>query len=100
MPVDGELPTVGTLHATSVQQEVNIKMLLYDVLYRFYEAALQKLSLTNAKRDNYIFITTEKINREVQEYARSLYSNTGGIEFAIFDCISFIRHFFHLFHRL
>jgi DNA adenine methylase len=50
--------------------------------------------------DNYIFITTEKINREVQEYAHSLYLNTGGIEFVILDCISFIRYFLHLFYRL
>ncbi|MEM1169472.1 MAG: hypothetical protein AAGJ08_10460 [Cyanobacteria bacterium P01_H01_bin.35] len=61
---------------------------------------MQKLSLANKKIDNYIFITTEKIDREVQEYTRSLYLNTGGIEFAILDCISFIRHFIHLFHRL
>ncbi len=64
------------------------------------DIALQKLSLTNKKIDNYIFITTEKINSQVQEYARSLYLNTGGIEFTILDCISFTRHFIHLFYRL
>jgi hypothetical protein len=36
----------------------------------------------------------------VQEYARSLYADTGGIEFVILDCIGFIRHYLHLFHRL
>jgi len=50
--------------------------------------------------DNYIFITTELIVEEVQEYAKSLYEKTGGIEFVILDCISFLRHFLHLFHRL
>jgi hypothetical protein len=29
-----------------------------------------------------------------------LYQETGDIEFVILDCIGFIRHFLHLFHRL
>ena len=49
--------------------------------------------------DNYIFVTTEPIDTPVQDYARSLYDLTG-IEFVILDCISFLRHFLHLFHRL
>ncbi len=40
------------------------------------------------------------IDEEVQNYARSLYQETGGIEFVILDSIGFIRHFLHLFHRL
>jgi len=36
----------------------------------------------------------------VQDYAKSLYEKTGGIEFVILDCINFLRHFLHLFHRL
>jgi len=50
--------------------------------------------------DNYIFITTDKIEETTQEYARSLYNTTGGIEFVIVDCIGFLRHFLHLFHRI
>ena len=50
--------------------------------------------------DNYIFITTDRIDPDVQEYAASLYEKTGGVEFVILDCISFLRHFLHLFHRL
>lgn len=49
--------------------------------------------------DNYIFITTEEIDPIVQEFCRKSYSTTG-IEIAILDCIGFIRHFLHLFHRL
>lgn len=49
--------------------------------------------------DNYIFITTEVIERSVQEYATTMYSRTG-IEFVVLDCISFLRHFLHLFHRI
>jgi hypothetical protein len=64
------------------------------------DRALQKLSVAGERVDNYIFITTAEINQEVQEYARSLYADTGGIEFVILDCIDFIRHYLHLFHRL
>jgi len=62
------------------------------------DVALQKLSKTKNKIDNYLFITTEVIEIEVAEYAKSLYEKTG-IEFAILDCIGFIRHFLHFFHR-
>lgn len=44
--------------------------------------------------------TTKPIDPEVQAYAISLYEQTGGIEFVVLDCISFLRHFLHLFHRL
>src|SRR2546426_1824918 len=37
---------------------------------------------------------------DVTEYAISLYEKTGGIEFVVLDCIGFIRHYLHLFHRL
>lgn len=50
--------------------------------------------------DNYIFITTEIVSDEVKEYAASLYEKTGGVELVVLDCISFLRHFLHFFHRL
>lgn len=59
--------------------------------------ALQKI---NDKIDNYIFITTEEISEQIQDYAASIYEQTGGIEVVILDCIGFLRHFLHLFHRL
>jgi DNA adenine methylase len=49
--------------------------------------------------DNYIFITTEVVTDEVKEYAASLYEKTGGVEIVVLDCISFLRHFLHFFHR-
>ncbi len=64
------------------------------------DRALQKLLLSDRRVNNYIFITTEPVDEEVQDYAQSLYHETGGIEFVILDCIGFIRHFLHLFHRL
>jgi DNA adenine methylase len=60
----------------------------------------QRFSNTSKKIDNYIFITTESIDRDVEEYAASLYEKTGGVEIVVLDCLSFLRHFLHLFHRL
>jgi hypothetical protein len=60
--------------------------------------ALKKASSLAEKIDNYIFITTDVIEIEVAEYAKSLYEQTG-IEIAILDCLGFARHFLHFFHR-
>jgi DNA adenine methylase len=62
--------------------------------------ALQKISQSEKQVDNYLFITTDVIDPEVKDYAASLYDEIGGIEIAILDCIGFLRHFLHLFHRL
>ncbi len=50
--------------------------------------------------DNYIFITTETIDEDVKYYTTNLYEKTGGIEIVVLDCLGFLRHFLHLFHRL
>lgn len=63
------------------------------------DIAVQKLSVTSQQIDNYIFITTEKIDDEVKEYATTMYEKIG-IEFVILDCIGFLRHFLHLFYRI
>ena len=62
------------------------------------DVAMQKLTKAKNKIDNYIFITTDVIEIEVAEYAKSLYEKTG-VEFVILDCIGFIKHFLHFFHR-
>ena len=62
------------------------------------DIAIQKIAKHNKHIDNYIFITTAEIDSKVEEYARGLYSEIG-IEFVILDCIGFIRHFLHFFHR-
>ena len=64
------------------------------------DRALQKIASVGAAIDNYLFITTDVIDDSVQEYARSIYDQTGGIEMAVLDCIGFLHHFLHLFHRL
>lgn len=61
------------------------------------DRAIQKM---HGRIDNYIFITTEDSSEQVQDYAASIYERTGGVEIVILDCISFLRHFLHLFHRL
>lgn len=97
---------------TGALGDVEITLVGYDRVVTSYEMkdkrvtkgdidrALQKLVLSGKRVDNYIFVTTDEIDEEVQDYARSLYSETGGIEFVILDCIGFVRHYLHLFHRL
>jgi DNA adenine methylase len=62
--------------------------------------ALQKINDSGKKIDNYIFITTEVIDQEVKDYTATLYDQTRGIEVVVLDCIGFLRHFLHFFHRL
>ena len=64
------------------------------------DRALQKIAAQGKHVQNYIFISTEAVADDIREYARSKYDETGGVEIAILDCIGFLRHFLHLFHRL
>ena len=38
-------------------------------------------------------------NPTVSDHAATLYESTGGTEFVVLDCLGFLRHFLHLFHR-
>lgn len=60
------------------------------------DLALQKLQVHQL--EHYVFITTEPIDVAVSDYAKSLYETTA-TEIVILDCISFVRHFLHFFHR-
>lgn len=60
--------------------------------------ALEKIK-QSSYMDNYIFITTEPINENVMEVAKTSYDLTG-VEITILDCIAFIRHFLHIFYRI
>jgi hypothetical protein len=64
------------------------------------DAAITKIIGSKHKIDNYLFVTTDVIDPEVATYAATLYEKTDGIEIAILDCIGFLRHFLHLFHRI
>ena len=75
------------------------EMKLKRVTVEDINRALQKIR-GGRKIDHYVFITTDVIEDSVVEYAASMYERTGGTEIAILDCIGFLRHFLHLFHRL
>ena len=83
---DGDVVTVYEMKAKRVMLE--------DI-----EIAVQKLATTSQSIDNYIFITTDKIDEEVKEYAATMHARIG-VEFVILDCIGFLRHFLHLFYRI
>jgi DNA adenine methylase len=36
----------------------------------------------------------------VKTYAAAVYEKTNGTEIVVLDCLGFVRHFLHLFHRL
>lgn len=88
--------TIPGGHKMVTRCEVKNKaMQRYDI-----DRALQKIAAQGKHVQNYIFITTELVADDIWEYARSKYDETGGVEIAILDCIGFLRHFLHLFHRL
>lgn len=64
------------------------------------DTALTKIARASKRIHNYLFITTDTIDPIVAEYAATFYEKTDGTEIAILDCIGFVRHFLHLFHRL
>jgi DNA adenine methylase len=78
---------------------------VYEVKHRAVtiadlNAVLRKLARTTHKVAQYMVITTAPVDPEIDVYALSLYSVTGGTEIAVLDCLGFIRHFLHFFHRL
>ena len=64
------------------------------------DAAVTKIARAPIKIQNYLFVTTDMIDPIVAEYAAMFYERTDGTEIAILDCIGFLRHFLHLFHRI
>ncbi len=63
------------------------------------DIAIRKIA-DSAEVQNYIFVTTARIDPAVHEYANQQYRELGGVEIAVLDCVGFLRHFLHLFHRL
>lgn len=100
---DEQTGASGDLQITLIDDDdvlTSYEMKMKRVTQEDIDRALQKISALDSRIDNYIFITTDAIDVEVQQYAASLYERTGGIEFVVLDCIGFLRHFLHLFHRL
>lgn len=93
----------GTLGDVEIENADNQKLTCYEmkdkkVTIHDLDIAIKKLVTSTQKPDNYLFITTDFIDNDVIEYSRSLYDQTG-IEFAILDCLGFMRHFLHFFHQ-
>ncbi len=64
------------------------------------DAAVVKIAKAPKRIHNYLFVTTDAIDPVVMQYVASFYEKTDGTEIAILDCIGFLRHFLHLFHRI
>lgn len=75
--------------------EMKLKRVTNDDIDR----ATAKIVSHTPRIDNYVFITTESIDPELKEYAQSRYEKLGGVEIVVLDCIGFLRHFLHFFHR-
>jgi SacI restriction endonuclease len=100
---DEQTGAVGDVQITLLGEDkvvTSYEMKNKAVLNSDIDRALQKIAAQGKHVQNYIFITTEAVTDEVREYGRSKYDETGGVEIAILDCVGFIRHFLHLFHRL
>ncbi len=99
---DSQTGAVGDVEITLVNEErivTSYEMKSKRVSRLDIDQALRKIARHAPPPDNYIFITTDAIEPDVQEYARSLYRQIG-IELVVLDCLAFLRHFLHLFHRL
>jgi len=97
---DKQTRSLGDIQITLVDDDNVVtvyEMKAKKVTQNDIDIALRKV---DHKIDNYIVITTEAIDEQVKTYAAGLYAKTGGIEFTVLDCIGFIRHFLHLFHRI
>jgi hypothetical protein len=100
---DEQTGALGDMEITLVDDDkviTSYEMKTKRVTLGDIDRVLQKINSTGNRVDNYIFITTDVIEEDIREYASSMYERTGGIEIVVLDCISFVRHFLHLFHRL
>lgn len=92
---DVEVCLVGDDAVVTVY-EMKMKRVTIDDI----DIAVTKIIKAPKRIHNYLFITTDKIAPDVSDYAAKFYEETGGAEIAILDCIGFLRHFLHLFHRV
>ena len=63
------------------------------------DLAVQKIATLETRPEHFVFVSTDRIDPAVRDYAATLYESTGGTEFVVLDCLGFLRHFLHLFHR-
>lgn len=92
---DIEICLVDDEDAVVTIYEMKMKRVTQDDI----DAAVAKIARAPRRIHNYLFVTTDVIELNIAEYARTFYEKTDGTEIAILDCMSFLRHFLHLFHR-
>ncbi|MDP2168589.1 MAG: restriction endonuclease, SacI family [Thermodesulfovibrionales bacterium] len=92
---DVEICLIGDDSVVTVYEMKMKRVTVNDI-----DVAITKIGKTKGQIHNYIFVTTDKIDPDVTAYASKFYEETGGIEIAVLDCIGFLRHFLHLFHRI
>lgn len=92
---DVEICLVGD-DAVVTAYEMKMKRVTQDDV----DAAVTKIARATKRIHNYLFVTTDAIDPVVAEYAATFYEKTDGTEIAILDCVGFLRHFLHLFHRI
>lgn len=100
---DEQTGALGDVEITLINDKqvvTSYEMKMKRVTIEDVDRALQKLARKMGRIDQYIFITTDVIEEQVQNYVAGLYAKTGGTEVVVLDCIGFLRHFLHLFHRL
>ena len=91
---DVEICLVGD-NAVVTAYEMKMKRVTQDDI----DHAVTKIARSPTKIHNYLFVTTDVIDPLIIEYAAKFYEKLDGTEIAILDCMGFLRHFLHLFHR-
>lgn len=91
---DVEICLIGDEDVVTVYEMKTKRVTIDDI-----DRAMQKIATASTRINNYLFVTTDMIEDRVREYAAEVYEKTGGTEIAILDCVGFLRHFLHLFHR-
>jgi hypothetical protein len=100
---DKQTGAAGDLEITLVDDDAVVtayEMKMKSVSKGDITHAIEKIKVHKATIQHYVFITTDRVDPDVMEYAVSLYEELGGVEITILDCLGFIFHFLHLFHRL
>ena len=95
---DVEVYLVGQ-DGVATSYEMKTRRVTNEDIFRAKEKVVASMQTQQRLVDNYVFVTTEPIDASVVDYARQMYDALGGVEVVVLDCIGFLRHFLHLFHR-
>ena len=90
---DIEIVTEGDEHTVTCYEMKKKKVTTDDIA-----VCKNKIISSKEKIDNYIIITTDSIDFDVINLAKTCYGEIG-VEIVVLDCIGFINHFLHFFHR-